>query len=83
MNQAGSTLTETPFGGSTALTYVSGLLATFLTTLCVTRVPDSAVIVTEGWFRSDGLLNDPPHVPPVAILIVSGSVLGREHRKLR
>lgn len=83
MNQAGSTLTDTPLGGSTAHRYVSGLLATFLSILCVTRVPESAVIVNEGWFRSDGLLKEAAHVPPVAILIVSGSVFGREHKKLR
>lgn len=71
MNHGGSTLTETPLGGSTAHRYVSGLLATFFTVLCVTRVPESAVIVSEGWFRSDGLLKEPAHVPPVAILIVS------------
>lgn len=83
MNQGGSILILTPLGTSTADRYVSGLLATFLTTLFAVRFPESDVIVSEGWFRSDGLLKLWPHEPPVAILTADGSEFGREHKKLR
>ena len=41
--------TVTPLDGSTVCRYISGLLATFITIMCVTCVPESAVIVNEGW----------------------------------
>lgn len=83
MNQGGSTVTVTLSGGRTALRYISGLSATFITILRTVCVPEREVIVTEGWFRLDGLSNEAAHDPPVAILSFSGSALGREHKKLR
>ncbi|GAB4826541.1 hypothetical protein Ancab_033435 [Ancistrocladus abbreviatus] len=82
VNQVGDSSTVTPFGGSTEHRYVSGLLSTFFTVRWTTRDPVSAVIVTDGRFRSDGWLSEWLQDPPVAASIVSGFMLGKEHKKL-
>nr|GEX93047.1 GDP-fucose protein O-fucosyltransferase [Tanacetum cinerariifolium] len=73
--------TATPLGGTTAHTYVSAVSATFFTVL-TDCFPLSAEIVSEGMFRSDGAWNESAHCSPVAVLMISGSVFGNEHKKL-
>lgn len=82
VNQDGSILTVTPFGGNTALRYVSALLSTFVTARCTIRDPLRDVIVIEGKFRSDGFSNNWPQIPPVAVLTILESMFGSEQRKL-
>ncbi|KAI3711159.1 hypothetical protein L2E82_41037 [Cichorium intybus] len=82
VNHGGFSSTATPVGGTTAHTYVSTSLATFLTVLLTIFDPLSDEMVTEGTFRSDGALKECEHGSPIAVLMKSGSVFGIEHKKL-
>lgn len=71
-----------PFGGMAKLTYVSGLVATFLKLRLTVTDLSSADIVTDGRFRLAGRPRDRLHHTPVAALIANRSILGIEHKKL-
>ena len=57
-NQGGCKVIVVPFGGIAKLTYVSGLVATFLKLRLTVSDLLSADIVTEGMFRLAGWPSD-------------------------
>lgn len=82
VNQGGYSLIVVPFGGMAKLTYVSGLVATFLKLRLTVRDLLNADTVTEGMFRLAGWPSDWLHQTSVAVLIANRSMLGIEHKKL-
>lgn len=82
VNQGGRKVMVVPFGGIAKLTYVSGLVATFLKLRLTVSDLLSADMVTDGMFKLAGWPMDWPHHTLVAALIAKRSMKGIEHKKL-